>query len=619
MRTPLVVAVYCSAILGAADTLPARCGAIGAKNYTPPPFTIPAVDLNRGTVITVSNATVAINGDTSSVAALVANPGPDGISIQEAIMATNNDPGAWNIQFAPALKGSTIVADSGPLGGLAFLAGGNVTINGDIDGDGQPDITLTSKSGANAGIYVTSGGNTLYALALQNFTYGVWIGPQSTGTGLPTPLSNTTISNLTISGVQYFGIGFNPPSPFSAGVPAQTWDHLLIVGNTISGSVSGPVIGIDLELGSTAGDTLKNTTIANNNIVLPMPGAGGIAMNFGAGLGSTNNQALDTLVANNIISATYPQFAIRIATGVGSASGNLIDGMQVIANQIRMSGPAPMTGPDQSSGIIVVSGDAASDDLQPPVLPIQYSEHNIARNISILSNTFEGALGFGIDAQVACCGNAGNTIDNFSILGNTLTGGVSYGMLLGTGASGGFYSRPTTANVLSSVRLELNTIQMAPTIYIGCNCYPAELGITFGGIQIWAGLQDPGNSVIGISIANNEVDTPLVGVAIFAGLGGQGTPNAPVFPADNNVVSDLQISCNQVDQIPTLGLDYPGIKGITVTAGLLNATGNQVQQVHVEDNLIGGVLSDAAFFANLGDGASGNTISTTGAASRRRP
>jgi hypothetical protein len=42
------------------------------------------------------------------VAALVANPGPDGISLQEAVMATNSDPGTWNIQFAPALKGSTI-------------------------------------------------------------------------------------------------------------------------------------------------------------------------------------------------------------------------------------------------------------------------------------------------------------------------------------------------------------------------------------------------------------------------------------------------------------------------------------------------------------------------------
>src|ERR1019366_5350828 len=118
-----------------ADQLPAYCGAVGAKSYTPPAVTIPAVVLSRGTVITVTNATVVVNGDTSSVKALVANPGPDGISIQEAIMATNNDPGTWVIQFAPALKGSTIVVDTP---GLPGLTGGNVTINGDIDGDGQP-------------------------------------------------------------------------------------------------------------------------------------------------------------------------------------------------------------------------------------------------------------------------------------------------------------------------------------------------------------------------------------------------------------------------------------------------------------------------------------------------
>ena len=71
---------------------------------------------------------------------------------------------------------------------------------------------------------------------------------------------------------------------------------------------------------------------------------------------------------------------------------------------------------------------------------------------------------------------------------------------------------------------------------------------------------------------------PLVGIGIFGGLGDEGEQNAPVSPANNNVVSDLQVFCNQVDQIPTLGLGYPGIKGITVTAGLLNATGNQVEQ-----------------------------------------
>src|SRR5205809_828557 len=119
---PFLLAI--GALQGLADTLPAYCGGVGAKSYTSPKVTIPTVVLNRGTAITVTNATVAINGDTSSVKALVANPGADGISLQEAIMATNNDPGTWVIQFAPVLKGSTIVVDSGPAGGLSFLTGG---------------------------------------------------------------------------------------------------------------------------------------------------------------------------------------------------------------------------------------------------------------------------------------------------------------------------------------------------------------------------------------------------------------------------------------------------------------------------------------------------------------
>ena len=116
----------------------------------------------------------------------------------------------------------------------------------------------------------------------------------------------------------------------------NTWDHMLITGNTITGNVSGPQLGIDVRA-QHGGDTLQHTTIANNNIVLPMPGAGGIAMNLGSGLGSTDNQTLDTLIANNAISGPLPQFGVRLATGVGSASGNLIDGVQMIGNQILMT------------------------------------------------------------------------------------------------------------------------------------------------------------------------------------------------------------------------------------------------------------------------------------------
>ena len=226
---PFLLAI--GALPALADQLPVSCGGVGAESYAPPAVTIPAVVLNRGTVITVTNATMLINGDTSSVKALVANPGPDGISLQEALIATNNDPGTWNIQFAPAMKGSTIVVDSGPnIPGLSYLTGGNVTINGDIDGDGKPDITLTSLSGTNTGFFVLSGGNTLYGLALQGCGICVEIQRPSAKFQLPpatgTTFSGITVGNLTMTDIQYAGISVAPVDgeidatpPRSRGIP----------------------------------------------------------------------------------------------------------------------------------------------------------------------------------------------------------------------------------------------------------------------------------------------------------------------------------------------------------------------------------------------------------------
>ncbi len=594
-----------AAIPAAADQLPASCGGVGANSYAPPAVTIPPVVLNRGTVITVTNATMAINGDTSSVSALVANPGPDGISLQEAIIATNNDPGTWNIQFAPVLKGSTIVVDSAPpVLGLSYLTGGNVTINGDIDGDGQPDITLTSQSGTGTTIFVISGGNTLYGLALQNCGICVQIQRPSAKFQLPavtgTTFSNITIGNLVMTNIQNAGISVSPVNGEADTVPAlvtgNTWDHILITGNTITGSVSGPQLGIDVELIGMVGDTLQHTIIANNNIVVPMYFAKGIAMNVGAGIGSSNNQALDTLIADNTIEAAVPETAIRVGEGLDSASANLIDGVQIVANQISLSGSQ-----QEGQGVNVAVGDGASDDLKPPVLPIQYSENNIARNIGILSNTIDGEVGIGIFAQAACCGNSNNTIDNLSILGNTMTGTVQ----LTGGGSGGYLSRQSAGNSLSNVLVQANSIQSLTLP--GNPNFTFEQAIQGAGIGVWAGSGGEGNSVNSISIANNDVDTAFIGISVVAGYGYPGL-TLPL-PTDANAVAHLQIFCNQLDQIPTLGVaPSSGIKGINVAGGVDVANGNQVLQVRVENNLIAGALSDASFFANLGDGASGNSI-----------
>jgi hypothetical protein len=69
--------------------------------------------------------------------------------------------------------------------------------------------------------------------------------------------------------------------------------------------------------------------------------------------------------------------------------------------------------------------------------------------------------------------------------------------------------------------------------------------------------------------------------------------------------------CNQVDQVPNLDTPSLGIKGINVTAGMDDAHGNQVPLLSVKDNLVGGALGGASLLASLGDGASGNAISTS--------
>jgi uncharacterized protein (TIGR03437 family) len=479
------------------------------------------------------------------------------------------------------------------------LNGGNVTINGDIDGDGQPDITLAGASGSPLTLFILSGGITLNGLALRNCALQcVLIQRPSAKFQLPpatgTTFSNITISNMTITDFTNAGImlapingepGLTSASPALA--TGNTWDHLLIVGNTISSTAPGQLVGISLGFGG--GDTLQHTTIANNNIVVSTQGAIGISMAIGGGLGATNNQALDTLIANNVIDATDPaRSAMRISAGLGSGSANLIDGLQIVSNQIHLG--------DQD-GIEIVNADAASDDLQPPVFPIQYSEGNIARNIGILSNTITGTPVNAIWVQEACCGNRNNVLSNLSIQGNTLTGVA--GVLLVGGADGGYFSRTTSGNALSNVLIQANTIQTTPPFPVGCNCW------TLGGIQVTAGFSEPGNTVNGLSIANNELDGPLVGISLIAGLGGGEGP----FSADNNVLSAPLIFCNQVEQAPTPSLEpYPATtKGINVTAGADGGSDNQVSQLYVADNLIAGVLSPASTPANLGAG-SGNTL-----------
>ena len=67
--------------------------------------------------------------------------GPGDLSLREAVALANADPGADTIRFAEALAGGTLRL---ALGEIAIT--GELTLSGDTDGDGAPDITITADA-----------------------------------------------------------------------------------------------------------------------------------------------------------------------------------------------------------------------------------------------------------------------------------------------------------------------------------------------------------------------------------------------------------------------------------------------------------------------------------------
>ena len=100
----------------------------------------------RAADLVVTNATDVENGDTTNPDALVRNPGPDGISLREAIQACNNATGPHSITFAPALSGQTIVlAPSRAL----FVMQDGTSVTGITDSNGAPTLTLDGHNATN--------------------------------------------------------------------------------------------------------------------------------------------------------------------------------------------------------------------------------------------------------------------------------------------------------------------------------------------------------------------------------------------------------------------------------------------------------------------------------------
>ena len=111
--------------------------------------------------VTVGNSLDLVNGDTSSIASLIASPGVDGISLREAISAANSTDGADTITFDPAVftgganslirltDGEFRITDSLTIDASAAI---DVTITGDANGDDITDAAFITDVGESLGL-----------------------------------------------------------------------------------------------------------------------------------------------------------------------------------------------------------------------------------------------------------------------------------------------------------------------------------------------------------------------------------------------------------------------------------------------------------------------------------
>jgi hypothetical protein len=479
------------------------------------------------TIIVSSNQDV-VNGDTSSVSALVANPGPDGISLREAIEATNASPGTYVIDFAPSLAGATLSL----LSQLPALTGGGVTINGDITGDGKPDVTIaraasfiagncTSSSGC--GFTIASSSNTLHAITLSGFGDGVNIDPlpvSNTALATHETFAGNTVTDVVMQGIQQFGIimgsMYLPGCGLYGGsatpcIADDTWSNTTITGNTIDSLDTAFAIK-----DSDAGDTFANTTVSNNTIAIQ--GADG-AISFEVGSNATGSSISGALISHNTITGVTDE-GIDVGPGTNRATHNSVTNVQILDNTVNLVNSA--TGLC-CQGIVLFAGSDAPSATVPSVLPLGYPDSNSLTNVLVQGNAVTGTLTSGILIEAGLgAGGSSNVISGVTVDANQVkTTLEANGIKIVNGSGNPLGGRIPNSNQISRVSIEANHVSTGTT--------PLEPANGYGAIDIEGG-GDPAqsNSISTLSIVNNVVTATNSAIVLLGGedKGGATSGNA---------------------------------------------------------------------------------------------
>jgi hypothetical protein len=381
--------------------------------------------------LVVSNATEIVNGDTSNPAALKASPGPDGISLREAMFAANGAPGPHTITFAPAMAGQTIVLVSGHL-----VRRERTSIIGLVDGDGQPTVALDASQLAPNEVIV-------FFVTVSDFT-----------------IESLRFLGLHVSHKK-FGVFVRAGAVF--GEPGnQGVKNIQIRGNVFEADPAALTGSIAISAGMESGAVdavLANVTIAGNTVRHFRGDANGIIV----GASGSNSLIKDVTIAGNRFSDT--EFPVELVAA--AATNSRIIRSQIVGNTFDDSlqpvnlnhfGPGPMPVEPASNNLIddtLIAGNVFRGNRGPAIVLLggmNQATANTIRNTRIINNLMVGATLFGgVGITGGRGGGTGNLIKGVSIINNTIVDSVGNAVGVNANLDGGSGNTVTNVSVRNTI------------------------------------------------------------------------------------------------------------------------------------------------------------------------
>jgi|WetSurMetagenome_2_1015567.scaffolds.fasta_scaffold03276_8 hypothetical protein len=511
--------------------------------------------------VTVTNLSDIVNGNILNIDALNNDPDPDGISFREALYAANGTSGLKKIIFHSSLAGGTITIAAD--GSLLSMSSGGLTIDGDINKDGTPDITFDGhlSQGGSSGpcLNIVSSSNTITGLNFVEFIQ------QAINVACPDALCGTKLfenikiikNTITSHRPDAGGITIAPlgliPSSQSPMLSDITWHNFVIQGNTIN--TIKPAIFFSAATGGGDRNKMINFSIIDNHLISeesPIGFAVADANSYYHGIPEPidyceNNLIDSVLIARNIIDDPKGQGIGFGAANYGN-SDNILQNVKIDSNIIFAS--------KSWHGITFTAGDDAFEG--------RPTQNNLIKNIEITHNKItQSWIGImvmgGHMGKIAGAGVRNNRIENLLIEENEISDYTGYGIYLLAGTT---FNAQASGNIINSVNISGNKIYQVVNPGSGV------------GIGIHGGLSYDGpttlNIIQGLHFHNNQISNNETVIQVYGGNNSGAENNQVIFEeiygntlVNNTVLSDISDNYNGAKNNSVT----PNIPSITSTTG----------------------------------------------------